>query len=76
VRSHESELIQLADFLIGAVSYCNRNDIAKKNSAKLAVIQQIKVRSGNDLIRTCPPWEEKFNLFIFEPRRLDDERPA
>jgi len=76
VRSHESELIQLADFLIGAVSYCNRNDIPKKNSAKLAVVQQIKARTGADLIHICPPWEEKFNLFIFHPRRLDDERPA
>jgi len=73
VRSHESVLIQLADFLIGAVSYCNRNDIPKNNSAKLAVIQQIKARTGTDLIHTCPPWEEKFNLFIFQPRRLDNE---
>jgi len=76
VHSHESELIQLADFLIGAVSYCNRNDIPRENSAKLAVVQQIKARTGTDLIHICPPWEEKFNLFIFHPRRLDDEWPA
>lgn len=74
VRSHESELIQLADFLMGAVAYCNRNDIPKKNSAKQKIVQQIKVYTGTDINYNSPPWEEKFNLFIFKPRRLDNEQ--
>lgn len=73
VRSHESELVQLADFLIGAVAYCNRNDIAKRNTAKNAIVQRIRSQTGTDLKYSTPPWEEKFNLFIFHPRRPDDE---
>ena len=76
VRSHESDLIQLADFLIGAVAYCNRNDIPKSNQAKINVIRKMKTYTGTDLTQTSPPWEEKFNLFIFQPRRLHDESSA
>ncbi len=68
VRSHETQLIQLADFLIGAVSYENRTDIHKNNSAKLNIIKKIKYASGIDLKHTTSPWEQKFNLFIFHPR--------
>ncbi len=74
VRSHESELIQLADFLIGAVAYCNRKDIPKNNRAKINIIRKIKSYTGTDLTHTSPPWEEKFNLFIFQPRRLSNEQ--
>ena len=73
VRSHESELIQLADFLIGAVAYCNRNDVPKKNPAKVSVIEKVRECSGIDLVHSTPPWEEKFNLFVFQPRRPDDD---
>ena len=72
VHSHESELIQLADFLIGAVAYCNRDDIPKKNLAKNEIIRKIKAYAGINLINSTPPWEEKFNLFIFTPRRSDN----
>lgn len=74
VRSHESELIQLADFLIGAVAYSNRKDIPKNNRAKINIIRKMKSYTGTDLTHTSPPWEEKFNLFIFQPRRLSNEQ--
>lgn len=74
VRSHESELIQLADFLTGAVAYSNRDDIPKTSTAKLALVGKIQADTGLDLAHTCPPWEDKFNLFIFRPRRLDNEQ--
>ena len=76
VHSHESELVQLADFLIGAVSYQNRDDIPRSNQAKRKITQRLESLSGTDLAHASPPWEEKFNLFIFKPRRLDDELPA
>jgi len=76
VRSHESELIQLADFLIGAVAYNNRNDIQKINTSKNNIIQKIKSYTGLDLTNSSPPWEEKFSLFIFHPRSLDHEQPT
>lgn len=73
VRSHESELVQLADFLIGTIAYCNRTDVPKTSFAKNSVIQKVRERVGIDLKNSTPPWEEKFNLFIFHPRRSDDE---
>jgi hypothetical protein len=76
LRSHESELIQLADFLTGAIAYSNRDDIRKTNPAKLNIIRKIRAQTGLDLAHTCAPWEDKFNLFIFRPRRLDYEQPT
>ena len=73
VRSYESELIQLTDFLIGAVAYCNRDDVPKKNRAKVSVIEKVRECSGIDLVHNTPPWEEKFNLFVFQPRRPDND---
>jgi len=66
VRSHEVELLQLSDFLLGAISYSSRN--LSGSSAKLAVINRIKELSGIDINYNTPPWEEKFNLFYFSPR--------
>lgn len=68
IRSHESELLQLVDFLLGAVSY--RNKHLADSKAKVEVIQQICRRSGLDLFKTTPPWEEKFNLFFFSPSEV------
>lgn len=61
IRSHEVELIALADLLIGAVSYINR----EKNSseAKLMIIERIKERSGYSLISSTLYRESKFNVF-------------
>jgi hypothetical protein len=67
VRSHEVELIQLADLLIGAVSYINRG--LKENEGKLNVIERIKERSRYSLIRTTYLKEDKFNILIWHPGR-------
>jgi hypothetical protein len=69
IRSHESELLQLTDFLLGAVSY--RCRYLKDNRAKLAVIQRICDISGVDLLKNTPPWEDKFNLFFFSPTEVN-----
>ena len=68
IRSHESEILQLADFFIGAVSYQNRN--LTRNSIKLEVIERIISHVGQDLRHTSPPWERKFNLFVFSPSEV------
>ena len=65
IRSHESELLQFADFLLGAVSYKCRD--IQGNFAKLAVIQRIYKHTGLELKSTTPPWETKFNIFVFTP---------
>jgi len=66
IRSRESDLVQLADFLIGAVGYENRD--LSGNKAKVEVARKLRELSGCSLTSSSPPWEEKFNIFIFEPR--------
>ena len=61
IRSHESNLIQMADLLIGAVAYHNRR--LQNNAAKLAVIRRIRQRSGKVLDQSTWLREPKFNLF-------------
>ena len=66
IHSNESELMQLADLLIGAVSYRQR-DLAG-NKAKCAVVKRLEERLGRTLLISTPLWEKKFNLFLFKPR--------
>ncbi len=64
VRSHEVELLQLADLLIGAVSYANRG--LSENSAKVSLVERIRKRSGYTLTRTNLLRESKLNIFIWQ----------
>lgn len=66
IRSHESEIMQLADLLIGAVCYRNRN--LATSDAKLQVIARIQQRSGKSLVRTTWPREPKFNLLSWQAK--------
>jgi hypothetical protein len=68
VRSHEAEIFQLADLLIGAVSYANRG--LQTSPAKMALVQRIRRRSGYSLTRTTLLHEPKFNLFRWEPTEI------
>lgn len=65
IRSHESLLLQLADFLMGAISY-NANNKEKKNAAKVKVIERIKQHGNIELLRTNN--SDKFNLFFIQLR--------
>lgn len=64
VHSHEIEQLQLADLLIGAVSYVNRG--LHGNSGKIALIERMKRRSKYQLNRTTLLREEKVNLFRWQ----------
>jgi predicted nucleic acid-binding protein len=70
IHSHESEVLQLADLLIGAISYHNRN--LSDNITKKKVIERIMQYTGQDLRHSSPPWVNKFNLFIFSPSEIND----
>lgn len=61
VESHAVVQMQLADLLLGAVSYLNRN--LDTSPAKNAMIHRIQERSGYELRRSTLLREEKFNLF-------------
>lgn len=66
VRSHEVELLTVADLLIGAVSYINRG--LNQSEAKLKLIERIKERSGYSLTSSTLYREPKFNLFVWDGR--------
>jgi len=66
VRSHEVEQIQLADLLVGIVSYANRR--LSNNAAKVALVERMQQRSGYSLTRSTLLRETKVNLFRWEPR--------
>ncbi len=79
IRSHESEILQLADLLLGAVGYHSRvrgGDLQERpqNAAKLEVIRKIQERSGKSLERTTWLQEKKFNLLFWEPKKENRER--
>lgn len=63
VRSHEVAQAQVADLLIGAMSYKFRGETG--NSAKLALIERISKRSGYSLDRNTLYKEDKFNILVW-----------
>lgn len=65
VRSHEIELLQLTDIMIGAVMAENRGQT--KSEAKLAVINKIKDRAEISLTKKTLSGEKKMNIFIWSP---------
>lgn len=66
IRSHEAELLQVADLLIGALSYLHRG--LKTSTAKQALLAQIKARSGYSLLQNTWYREDKFNLLVWRPQ--------
>lgn len=71
VNSQEIEQIQLADLLIGVISYANRS--LKTSPAKLAVVEKMRQMSGYKLTQTTLYRENKVNLFRWRAREVDEE---
>lgn len=68
VHSHEVEIMQLTDLLIGAISYLNRG--LSTSEAKTDIVELIRKRSGYDLTRTTLLRENKVNLFRWHPSEV------
>ena len=64
VRSHDVPLLQMADLLIGALSYLHRG--VDTSAAKAAVVSRIRERSRHSLMRSTLPREEKFNVLVWQ----------
>ncbi|MFM2230350.1 MAG: hypothetical protein RL607_1608 [Bacteroidota bacterium] len=64
IQSYESELMQIADVLMGALSYHLRglNQVIAKNK----LIEKISKHSNVPLNSTSPLFQEKFNLFFID----------
>lgn len=69
VRSNEVELLQLADLLIGAMQFLNRNN-PQGSEAKKKIVERIKVRSGYDLTKSTLVREPKTNIFYWRARDI------
>ena len=69
IRSHESQLIQLCDLFIGALAYARRFETEKRTATKSAIIDHLERKLGRSLLDGTPPWEDKFNIFVFSPRK-------
>jgi hypothetical protein len=65
VRSHEVQILQLCDIMLGAVSYANRD--LHTSRAKELLVERIRQRSGYNLRHTTLYGESKFNLFVWRP---------
>lgn len=64
VRSHESELLQVADLLIGAMTYANRR--LSSSPAKVAIVKRLRERLGSHVLdRTSPFVQTKFNILVW-----------
>lgn len=68
IKSHEVELLPLADLLIGAVGYVNRG--LNANEAKIDIVKRIQQRSGYSLIQSTLYREEKTNIFIWKSKSI------
>lgn len=66
IHSGEAELMQLADFLIGAVAYRHRH--LDSNPVKREIVAAIEKHIGRSLLLSSPLAEGKFNVFVFTPQ--------
>lgn len=64
IKSYESELMQLADVLIGALNYKLRG--LNKVTAKNNIIEKIEKHCDRPLTQRTPKNENKFNLFYID----------
>lgn len=64
IRSEESQLMQLADLFIGAISYVNRG--LASSQAKNQIISKIREKTQLSLEKSTLYSERKFNLFVIQ----------
>lgn len=66
IRSHEVQLMQISDILIGSIGYENRyfNDY-KQSETKRNIVERIKQRTSYSLRKSTLYREDKFNLFVW-----------
>lgn len=69
VRSHEVEIMQITDLIIGAIGYANRD--LSSNLGKVRLVEELQGRAGTDLIHSTPLGAKKFNLFRWQCLELE-----
>lgn len=66
VRSHEVEIMQITDLLLGALSYNHRG--LNENEGKTKVIEAIETSIGKTTLNSSSVDEDKFNVLVWKPR--------
>lgn len=73
IRSHESELLALADILNGMMGYYHRGLYENKSgdlpNGKVMLIDYMLEEKKVDISQKTSPHESKYNIFIWEPRK-------
>jgi len=70
IRSEESEILQLADLLIGAIAYSNRG--LDSSTAKVEILARLYQEFGDGYLnRTSAFARVKFNVFLWDAQRGD-----
>jgi len=69
IPAEDMHLMQLTDFLLGALTYRNRPELIR-SKAKLDCVNLIQARAGFRLVGSTPPWEQKYNFFTFTPQEV------
>lgn len=67
IRSHESQFIQLADIITGAITYRARK--LEGSKAKVYVADLIESMSGYYLSEGTEPDSDKFTIYDFQPQK-------
>lgn len=69
IPSHDSEIMQICDLLIGALSYYHRGlyRLGDSNKGKNTILDQLSTY-GISMDTSTPKYEPKFNVFIWKPR--------
>ena len=67
IRSHESQFIQLADIIIGAITYRARG--LDGSEAKSHIVKLIEELSGYQLDEGTEPGDDKFAIYDFQPKK-------
>ena len=66
VRSHEVELMQVCDLLLGATVYRHRG--LATSHAKTQIAERIESKSGRSILHSSPLRDHKFNIFVWQAR--------
>ncbi|RXK81898.1 DUF3800 domain-containing protein [Filimonas effusa] len=64
IKSYESELMQMADLLMGAINYKLRG--LSKVASKNTIIEKIEKEIGKPIIEPSSLYEKKFNKFFID----------
>ena len=67
INSKESEILQITDLFIGALGFKNRK--IKNLNAKSEILEYIESKYQIKMNKKTSRNEEKFNIFIGEPRK-------